>query len=64
VAGRGGATGDAAGGRAGEGIDDEHRDDEEVEQGATPAVASAEWFVDAYAGWSMTERADVDVSGF
>jgi cytochrome c oxidase assembly factor CtaG/opacity protein-like surface antigen len=30
---------------------------------ATPAVASAEWFVDAYAGWSMTERADVDVGG-
>lgn len=30
---------------------------------ATPAVAHAEWFVDAYAGWSMTERADVDIKG-
>jgi opacity protein-like surface antigen len=30
---------------------------------ALPAPVRAEWFVDAYAGWSMTERSDVDIRG-
>jgi opacity protein-like surface antigen len=29
----------------------------------SPAVASAEWYLDAYAGWSSTQRADVDITG-
>jgi opacity protein-like surface antigen len=28
-----------------------------------PRVAWAEWFLDAYAGWSITERVDVDIAG-
>lgn len=30
---------------------------------AMPAAVRAEWFLDAYAGWSMTESADVDIHG-
>jgi opacity protein-like surface antigen len=30
----------------------------------TPRAARAEWFLDAYAGWSMTERLDIDIRGF
>ena len=29
----------------------------------SPAVASAEWYLDAYAGWSSTQRTDVNISG-
>jgi hypothetical protein len=28
-----------------------------------PSVRRAEWFIGGYAGWSMTERADVDIRG-
>jgi opacity protein-like surface antigen len=31
---------------------------------STPGTGRAEWFLDAYAGWSTTERLDIDIRGF